>query len=175
MKISTQKYNIGFYGAIAPWVDIDLLLNLGLYFNVEMIGPLSVKIKIPSKANIVLRKACSHEKTLELASKWSCGLILFKQTKLTNCVDPVKLYEYMALGLPVVATELDELKSLSLDIPKEIRPVFVNTENAVDSITKTIKADTNEKKQLRKSWAFTQTWRLRLDSVFTKIELFDWL
>lgn len=167
---------IGFYGAIAAWVDVQFLCGLGTHFIVELLGPVSVEIKIPHKSSIILYKPRSHEATIELAKRWKCGLILFKQSTLTDCVDPVKLYEYMALGLPVVATRLKELENLSNDMPEAIRPIFVKDPHTAPAIiAKVIKDDTPEKQQLRKEWAFSQTWDLRLDSIFATLGLTDWL
>jgi hypothetical protein len=40
---------------------------------------------------------------------FSVGLIPFKQTDLTASVDPIKYYEYRALGLPVISTSFGEM------------------------------------------------------------------
>jgi glycosyltransferase involved in cell wall biosynthesis len=41
------------------------------------------------------------------------GIIPFKPGLLVHAVNPLKLYEYMAAGLPVVATEWEELKQMN--------------------------------------------------------------
>ena len=41
------------------------------------------------------------------------GLIPFKQDRVTYHADPIKAYEYLAAGLPVVATDMPALRRLS--------------------------------------------------------------
>ena len=38
------------------------------------------------------------------------GLIPFRIDPLTDCVDPVKYYEYRAMGLPVLSTRFGEMR-----------------------------------------------------------------
>src|SRR5207244_13576978 len=40
-------------------------------------------------------------------------LIPFKQTPLTNATNPVKLFEYLTAGKPIVATDLAEIRQYS--------------------------------------------------------------
>ena len=41
--------------------------------------------------------------------RFSVGLIPFKRTRLTDGVDPIKYYEYRAMGLPVLTTAFGEM------------------------------------------------------------------
>jgi hypothetical protein len=41
--------------------------------------------------------------------RFDVGLIPFRQNQLTASVDPIKYYEYRALGLPVVSTNFGEM------------------------------------------------------------------
>ena len=42
-------------------------------------------------------------------SVFDVGLIPFKRTELTAYVDPIKYYEYRAMGLPVLSTDFGEM------------------------------------------------------------------
>jgi glycosyltransferase involved in cell wall biosynthesis len=42
-------------------------------------------------------------------SQFDVGLIPFQKNTLTASVDPIKFYEYRALGIPVVATDFGEM------------------------------------------------------------------
>ena len=42
-------------------------------------------------------------------TQFDVGLIPFKKTTLTSSVDPIKYYEYRALGLPVVSSAFGEM------------------------------------------------------------------
>jgi hypothetical protein len=41
---------------------------------------------------------------------FSVGLIPFLQTRLTKSVDPIKYYEYRAMGLPVISSTFGEMR-----------------------------------------------------------------
>ncbi|HIC8839993.1 TPA: hypothetical protein ACW72W_000817 [Aeromonas veronii] len=42
---------------------------------------------------------------------WSIGLIPFKKGKLSQAVDPIKIYEYLFFGLDVIVTGIEHLSS----------------------------------------------------------------
>ena len=42
-------------------------------------------------------------------ARFAVGLIPFRNTPLTSAVDPVKYYEYRALGVPVLTTAFGEM------------------------------------------------------------------
>ena len=42
-------------------------------------------------------------------AEFHVGLIPFKKNALTASVDPIKYYEYRALGLPVISTDFGEM------------------------------------------------------------------
>lgn len=67
------------------------------------------------------------------------GIIPFKIDKFINCVSPIKLYEYMAAGLPVVARPWEELERISAPV------FFANTGNEFCSqIRKALKSDSKD-------------------------------
>jgi Glycosyl transferases group 1 len=53
-----------------------------------------------------------HEELSEHAARWDVAMIPFLPGPLADTVDPIKVYEYLALGLPVVATGLPHLASV---------------------------------------------------------------
>lgn len=59
--------------------------------------------------NINLLPACDHAVALKAMTQFHVGLIPFKKNALTASVDPIKYYEYRALGLPVISTDFGEM------------------------------------------------------------------
>jgi hypothetical protein len=45
--------------------------------------------------------------------RFAVGLIPFVRSRLTDCVDPIKYYEYRALGVPVLSTRFGEMANRS--------------------------------------------------------------
>jgi hypothetical protein len=58
-------------------------------------------------------------------SQFDVGLIPFKRSTLTSSVDPIKFYEYRALGLPVVSSAFGEMA-----LRKECEGVYLIDRNS---------------------------------------------
>lgn len=106
---------VGFFGLLSEWIDIDLLAFLADCFpqvSFLIIGRAEVSLeKIDRKKNIKILNHVPYEDLPRYASYFDVGLIPFVLNELTRAVNPLKLLEYYALGLPVVATRLPELES----------------------------------------------------------------
>ena len=51
-----------------------------------------------------------HQRLARTLAAFDVGLIPFKRTAEIDAVNPVKLYEYLAAGLPVLASDFDEIR-----------------------------------------------------------------
>jgi len=59
--------------------------------------------------NVHLLGAVPHELLAERALRWDVATVPFREGTLARAVDPIKVYEYLALGLPVVAVGMPHL------------------------------------------------------------------
>lgn len=66
------------------------------------------KLELP--ANVRLLGARNHAQIREIARRWRAALIPFKLNPLSDAVDPLKVYEYLALGLPVVCFDMSQIR-----------------------------------------------------------------
>jgi hypothetical protein len=104
---------LGYLGTIDSWFDWDFVLetairNPGLI--VRIVGPVyhrGPRRSMPS--NIQFFPACSHKDAYRFMSEFTVGLIPFIRSQLTQCVDPIKYYEYRCLGIPVVSTKFGQM------------------------------------------------------------------
>ena len=102
----------GYIGCLGPWFDWPLVLELAGELpdvRFELIGPCAVSPPRRRPANICLLPACRREEAAAHASSFSAGLIPFRRNRLTAGVDPIKYYEYRALGLSVLSTRFGEM------------------------------------------------------------------
>ncbi len=107
-----NKKILGYVGTIASWFDWDWVIKLAKERPediVRLIGPVfcSIPKKLPD--NIEMLPSCNHQEALEAMQMFNVGLIPFKKNELTASVDPIKYYEYRALGLPVISTDFGEM------------------------------------------------------------------
>ena len=104
---------LGYVGTLADWFDWDWLLALANARPtdvIRIIGPVfSGMPKHPLPSNIEMLPPCAHAEALQAMSVFDVGLIPFKRTELTAYVDPIKYYEYRAMGLPVLSTDFGEM------------------------------------------------------------------
>ena len=115
---------IGYSGAIAPWVDWELLkvvVQKNPEFNFVFIGCYFQLKKFPLKnfKNVFYLGLKPYQELPAYLHHFDVGLIPFLQTEMTKGCNPIKLYEYYAAGVQVLGTPLPEL----LTIPK------INLEN----------------------------------------------
>ncbi len=107
----------GYIGTMGAWFDWDwtfalarLLLQFDPRARVVLVGPMFVGPDGSIPPNVEILEPMSHAEALRTAASFDVGIIPFKQTPLTECVDPIKYYEYRGLGLPVLATSFGELR-----------------------------------------------------------------
>lgn len=100
----------GFVGMIGEWVDLDLVAGLAKArpdASVVMIGPeLAGRGPCAGLPNVHFLGARDHRELPIWLRHFDVGLIPFRHLPLTHNANPIKLYEYLAAGLPVVSTSL---------------------------------------------------------------------
>lgn len=109
---SSGRTVLGYVGTIGHWFDWPLVFDLAEAnpsMCIRLIGPPYVVPSGPLPRNIELLPRCDHATAIRAMQEFSVGLIPFKLTDLTASVDPIKYYEYRALGLPVLSTRFGEM------------------------------------------------------------------
>ena len=107
--VQKKKPIIGFYGALAPWIDFNLLNNVAekhsewefVYLGVDYNG---AAIDLETGSNAHNLGAKNYDTLQKYAKYFSCAMIPFKKGEIAKATSPVKLFEYMAAGLPTVCT-----------------------------------------------------------------------
>lgn len=103
---------IGYIGTVGSWFDWEMVINLAHShpnYRFRLIGPIFSKPSNELPANIAILPPLEHSAALAAMRDFDVGLIPFKKNSLTASVDPIKYYEYRALGLPVLSTAFGEM------------------------------------------------------------------
>lgn len=114
--INLKSPNLIYIGTIGEWLDINILNEYATNnpnYTIYLIGPMDNKImrKIAKKnKNIVILGTIKHEDVKKYIKSGEIMLIPFKVNELIKGVDPVKIYEYLALNKPVVTSYWQELE-----------------------------------------------------------------
>ncbi|MBT9156192.1 MAG: putative teichuronic acid biosynthesis glycosyltransferase TuaH [Firmicutes bacterium] len=104
---------IGFYGGLGPWVDVALVREAALLapeLSFLLIGPKELGVPWPDMPpNVHYRGLTPYSELPRYLADFDVAMIPFKDTQLTQSVNPIKLYEYFAAGKPVLVTAIPEL------------------------------------------------------------------
>lgn len=105
---------IGYYGAIAEWMDIDLLEKTARRFAdclLLLVGAdeCGARQRLEALPNVIFTGEVGYGELPYYLYSMDVCLLPFLVTPLTLATNPVKVYEYLAAGKPVVAVELPEL------------------------------------------------------------------
>ncbi len=103
-------YTLCYIGTIAEWFDYSLLAHsLEKYPDVryQLIGPCEDRKKMPG---VFYSGVLNHEELEEAALEADCFVMPFILTPLVEAVDPVKLYEYIALGKCIISIYYPEIE-----------------------------------------------------------------
>jgi len=104
---------IGYIGAIASWCDLELIDRLACIYpnyNFVMIGPLYNVSTVPQRPNLHWLGFKNYEELPDYARCFDVGIIPFKNSSMIDAVNPIKMWEYLAAGMPVVTTAVPEAK-----------------------------------------------------------------
>ena len=105
---------IGFWGLIGEWIDLELIRYVAERhpdWSVALIGKADVSCAcLQDLPNVHLIGSRSYESLPGFAKGFTAAILPFKVNRLTENVNPIKLREYLAAGLPVVSTALPEVK-----------------------------------------------------------------
>jgi glycosyltransferase involved in cell wall biosynthesis len=101
----------GYVGMIAHWFDFEAVAALARAFprgSVVLVGPSDVRVpRLPD--NVVRPGPVPHLQLAPVLRAFDVGLIPFRRCAAIDAVNPVKLYEYLAAGLPVLSSRFDEV------------------------------------------------------------------
>ena len=109
--------SIGFHGAMYEWVDYDLLETIADEFpeyQLRLTGPIRDERnlhRLRRKSNIALFPQFHFSELPRIIGNFTIGIIPFLENEVGLCSDPLKAYEYLALGRAVLSTAPSAVKT----------------------------------------------------------------
>ena len=114
-----EVIRIGYVGAIAEWFDADLVRQVAMkepHYEFHLCGDVSSKgatAALSDLDNVTMYGEIGYRDVPSFLRRMDILIIPFKITPIIEACDPVKFYEYSAVGKPTVATPLPELHRVS--------------------------------------------------------------
>lgn len=110
---------VGYVGGLHQWVDQELLVAVAERLpdvSFVLVGPLQTDVsKVAHCSNVHLLGVRSHTEVPRYMKGFDVGVIPYRLSEYTANVYPTKLNEYLAMGIPVVATDLPEIRRFNAE------------------------------------------------------------
>lgn len=102
----------GFFGLVHHWIDVELIAEVARLrpeYSFVMIGDCKADVSGASRLpNVRFLGRRPYDDLPDYCRAFAAGLLPFRINAMTRNVNPIKMYEYLAAGLPVVSTPLPE-------------------------------------------------------------------
>ncbi|MBV9826023.1 MAG: glycosyltransferase [Alphaproteobacteria bacterium] len=161
---------IGYFGAIAEWFNIGWIEHAARVkpeWEFRLIGRTDgCDIARAAKlANVSFCGEKPYQELPALLAEFDVALIPFKLVELTRCTNPVKLYEYMSAGKPVVASAMPEVVGAT-----DLAYIADSPSSFVERLEQALREDTSAMRALRQGWAREHTWANRAEHLAAVID-----
>lgn len=165
---------VGFVGGISDWVDVGLMAATAEAMpevNFVLIGPALTDVgALKALNNVHLMGPKPYTSLPEYVRIFDVCLIPFKINKLTESVNPIKMFEYLAAGKPVVSTPLPEVAAFS-----EVVTLADGVDETVSAIRKALdpqaqsETSIRRRQQVAKDNSWDARWKVAMDLIEGKM------
>lgn len=149
---------VGYVGAVASWLDwelIDYITGANPQLSFIFVGPLCNIAPPFTKPNLHFLGYRDYRVLPSYVQCFDVCLIPFRLTSMTEGCNPIKMYEYLSAGKPVVSTPLPEVAGMGGVLvgrsPEEFNLLMHHA----------LHRDTEESRNCRVEEAYRNSWRQR--------------
>jgi len=154
---------LGFFGLIREWVDLELLKAAAAAmpdWHFVFLGDAAVDLSgCRGLANMHFLGRKPYAQLPAYCRQFDVGLIPFKVNRLTRAVNPIKLREYLAAGLPVVSTPMPEARRYE----RFVR--IIRTPEALVAAVEGLLVEDPGQRRLRSESMAGETWPRKLERI----------
>jgi glycosyltransferase involved in cell wall biosynthesis len=173
--LADNRKLVGYYGALASWFDFELVRKTAQArpeYSFVLIGPeIDSSLRdsgIINLPNIFVLGEKSYLELPEYLRFFDCAIIPFCLNEITHATSPVKMFEYMAAGKPVVATAMQESMRYPLIL------ISQNADNFIQQIDHALELTMDETyPQSLQEMARQNTWEKRAQQIMSALNEID--
>jgi uncharacterized SAM-binding protein YcdF (DUF218 family)/glycosyltransferase involved in cell wall biosynthesis len=159
---------VGYVGGVHKWIDQDLIKYLAEkypQYSFVFIGPLQTDAsKLMNLKNVYFLGKKKHEDLPLFIKYFNIGIIPYLITEYTKNVYPTKLNEYLALGKPVISTQLHEIIEFNKEYSDVVR-IADDKEKFGEYIDKIINENSRVLTENRIEAARNNSWGSRIEKM----------
>jgi glycosyltransferase involved in cell wall biosynthesis len=158
---------IGFIGAVGTWVSTYLLKKVAEKYTTVLVGKEFGK---PCPSNVINLGLKKHEDLLNYYNAIDVFLLPFNtKSEITLAACPIKLYEYLSVGKPIVSTGWEETELFNY-VGNNGKVVLTSKsdDKFIENVDKALNMNENELTKLKnksKIIASENTWEVRYKQI----------
>ncbi len=168
-----QRPVAGYVGALHQWIDQRLMLDVVDRLpdvTFAFVGPKQVDMsRLESRPNVALLGERPHDEVPRYVKSFDVALVPYARSDFTDSVYPVKLNEYLAMGVPVVATNLPEIRRFN-DAHGGVLAVADDAESFATCIRDALREAPSQRADARVAAAKANSWTHRLEEMSALID-----
>lgn len=157
------EVTVGYFGHLtAAWFDWEMLAGAAertptwRYYVIGYGGG----PEFPLPGNVRLLGKQPQTTLASYARNWDVAVVPFRRTRLAECADPIKVYEYLAMGLPVVVSGVHA----PLGAEDHVERVS-DLEGFLEAVSRAAAAASEQAADERRAYAATCTWGARVTAL----------
>lgn len=159
-------------GAWAKWIDHALVEKIAKTFKNALVAIIGVEFGSSVSREIPNLKYLGYKAYNELPGYFhhaSVCIIPFLVEEITIATNPIKMYEYLASGTPVVSTDIPEAR--------RVPSVYIGADHAafLEKIRQILDKELLFSENEVFGWLATQTWEKRFDTIEAALRQFSFL
>ncbi|MEH3113556.1 glycosyltransferase family protein [Pedobacter terrae] len=163
---------IGYLGAIERRIDFDLLVKVAAINpdkSFVLVGPTAwefVPLRFKEMHNVYFRDSVRYDEMPAVVKGFDIAMVPFKKDEVSATIFPLKLFEYLGTGKPVVSTDFNmDLLEFTFDSVSYCR----QADEFSAAISFYLNNDNEEAKAYRLSIAADNTWSRRMSELSSLI------
>jgi glycosyltransferase involved in cell wall biosynthesis len=168
-----QKQNatpvVGFAGSIRDELDMALLENVvraAPDLRFVFAGPVFSDVRaLAALPNVELTGPKPHSEIVRMmVEQFHVGILPYTLNRFTEAIAPAKMLEYIAAGLPVVATGLPDIRQFAHDHDGMIE-IASDTDAFVDALRRAVLRRSSDMHERRLACAKANAWPVRMEQL----------
>ncbi len=155
---------VGYIGGIHQWMDMATLTDVARRMpdtTFALVGPLQIDVNTADVPNMHFLGKKPHDDVPRYIKGFDVGIVPYLLSDYTANVYPTKLNEYLAMGIPVVATDLPEIRRFNAEHGPRAA-IAGTSDQFVAALRDAIRPSGDEERRARIDVARGNSWHARI-------------
>jgi len=160
---------IGFLGSISYWVDVELIAELARRrrdWTFVLVGPVRTGLgDLPHLRNVIITGERPYADLPRYLKRFDVCLNPYKNDNVARGASPLKLYEYLASGKPVVSSDMPEARLFS-----DVIDIAATPDEFIIKIDRAIRIKDIDRRERQREIARENSWDGRFAQVENRVK-----